>query len=139
MVSGDTDPVLPGRIVSEQLQQPTLLDSFRRIQPQEPSGNSSNACNRPDERTIQLEVLGPNIPAWVKEPDHLAGRWIEGGDIRALVSITDDAGVCQVVPNRSAFMLLADDVVNLVIVTRILFADTAVLATVIGTIGYLPA
>jgi hypothetical protein len=112
------------------LQEPSLFNPVWCIQPQKLNRHHGNPSERPDEGTVQLEVLGPPISARAEEPDQLTSCRIDGSDVTSLIAVADDAGVGEVVSSRAALVLPADDVVDLMLVADVVFVNEAVFAGV---------
>jgi hypothetical protein len=81
------------------------------------------------------EVIRPLIAARVKERDEVAGCRIHGGNIRSLALITKHAGKGQIIQGGRSAMFLANNVVNLMRKTGVVFGNQAVFATMICAAG----
>ena len=80
-------------------------------------------------------MIGPAVTPRVKAPDSLSGTGINRGNVAPLVPIAQNASVRQVVQGGGASVLAADDMVDLMRETGVIFMDEAVFATVVCAVG----
>ena len=84
---------------------------------------------------VELEMIGPQIFARMKQPHSFAAGTVDGGHVASLTSIAEDAGVSQIVDIRKAAVLAADDVIDMRRECDIVFVYQAVLATMMRAAG----
>jgi hypothetical protein len=76
-------------------------------------------------------MIGPAIPAGMKQTHDFAALAMDRGDIGSFTSITKNTCVSQVFADGLAPVLAADDVIDLVAEPGIGFVDPAVFATLL--------
>jgi hypothetical protein len=82
-------------------------------------------------------MIGPSIAPGMKKPHGSCRVWVDRSNVTSLVPIAQHTGECRVVQGGGAAVFSADDVIDLVRETGIVFVDEAVLAPVIRAPAYL--
>jgi hypothetical protein len=104
----------------------SLKEALRSVELQNTRRNVANGGARNDERPGQVEMLGPTIRPRVVEP--LEPTFDERPKVASLTSITEAAGIREVLGYRLAAVLLADHVIYLATQVGVLFRNETVFA-----------
>ena len=91
----------------------SLCHALFVVQAQEPNGHSRLRRERTDHCTVQLEVIGPVMDAWIEKWNKLAGDRIEGANVWAFVSITPHTGQGEIPFLCRPAVLARDNMVRL--------------------------
>ena len=125
-------------VLPQRLHQPALDYALRRIEPKHARGHLANPRQGFNHRTIQFEVLVPEVPAGIEETDHPPGT-INRRDVRSFVPIAKHTSEGQVANARGAAVLPADNMIDLVRKAADLFVHKTVFATAARSLDYPPA
>jgi len=112
----------------------TFCHAIPVIQAKDLHRNARFGSERSDYRTFDHEVIGPCLLPWVEERHEVAGRWIEGPDIRPFVSIAPQARQRQIIFLRVPAVLTGDNMVWLVSMCASRLGQAAILAAVTRTL-----
>src|SRR4051794_1850549 len=118
-----------------------LQEACAVVQSQQSGGRLTDRRQGEDRDPVQIEmeVIAPSILAWIEEADQRARFRDDRSDIAPLVAIAGEAGICEIALLGRPSMLLADDVIHLTAEKRIVRADEAVFAKVVGSCRHKPA
>ncbi len=128
--------MLGPELTAEPRTQQTLHYSLRGVQTKQAYSNATYSADRLNERSIETEVVNPPISKGMKKPDSFTGVWLNRRDVAALMAITQHTRERQVVGCGCTAVLPADNVIDLVSKTRILFVDEAIFTAALGAPGY---
>lgn len=81
---------------------------------------------------MPCEVLPPAVSPRVEEPGQLAGQWLHACEIRALVEVAVRTGQGEVREVVAAFVLVGDDVLDLMADAQRRLGEPAVFAAMTG-------
>ncbi len=82
------------------------------VHPEYVDGRATDRRAADEDATIEPEMMAPFVPSRMIEPRHLAGRWVEAGEVRAFVDIAVVAREREVARNRASAMLAGDDMID---------------------------
>ena len=91
----------------------THLQELGVIHRQDLNGNSPDRREADKKRSIQTEMLGPSVLAWMVQADDFTSNGIAASDVGPLVTITVETRECQIVDAVLALMLARNDVIDL--------------------------
>jgi hypothetical protein len=110
------------------LKNASLYDTFVHVQTEQTRRHCTDGRKWLYRSALQPEMIFPSIRSRIEEAHHHAGG-IHRTDIRTLESITDHAGVREIVHYRLPTVLPTDDVVNFVSQGGVFLMNLAVLVS----------
>ena len=75
------------------------------------------------ERTLRPEMAGPFVLSWLEQPGELTCISKDRAYIPSLVTVAENAGICQVALMSRTTMFQADDMINLATEEGVIFMD----------------
>ena len=80
------------------------------VELEQPGGGASDVSDPKNACSIAVEVIFPEVFAWIKKPHGLVGVWVQTVEIGAFVQITARTCESEILLRRGTSMLLCHDV-----------------------------
>ncbi len=68
-------------------------------------------------------MIGPFVLSWAEEPDEFTSLIKDRAYIRSLVTVAENAGICEVALMSRTTMFQTDDMINLTTEESVIFMD----------------
>jgi hypothetical protein len=103
----------PDRVSPDGTERLALHQALDRIESEDPLRHLADGRQRLDDRAFQGEMIAPGVDSRIEEADQVAGRDQDRAQVASLIPIARQARMGQVLDDRQATVLLADDVIDL--------------------------
>jgi hypothetical protein len=90
-----------------------MLDSLRKIDPQNVNRGPTDGGSANQHSTIPEEMLIPTVEPGIKQPRQFPTSWIDARNVRTFIGVACIAANAEIILRRSSAMLGRNDMIDL--------------------------